>query len=69
MWNLKYSTSEPIYRTAMDSETVDAKGEEEQGGIDWETGVSRCKLLHLGRINNKILLYSTGNSTQSPLIG
>ena len=30
-------------------------------GMDWEFGVSRCKLLHLERISNEILLYSTGN--------
>ena len=35
-------------------------------GMDWEFGVSRCKLLHLEWINNKILLYSTGNYSQSP---
>ena len=30
-------------------------------GMDWESGVNRCKLLHLEWISNKILLYSTGN--------
>ena len=33
-------------------------------GKDWEFGVSRCKLLCIeciGWINNKVLLYSTGN--------
>ena len=25
--------------------------------MDWEFGVSRCKLFHLEWINNKILLY------------
>ena len=34
--------------------------------MDWEFGVSRCKLLHLEWINNKVLLYSTGNYTQFP---
>ena len=34
--------------------------------MDWEFGVSRCKLLHLEWINNKVLLYSTGNYIQSP---
>ena len=33
-------------------------------GMDWESGVNRCKLLHL-EINNEILLYSTGNYIQS----
>ena len=34
--------------------------------MDWELGVGRCKLLHLVWINNKALLYSTGNYIQSP---
>ena len=37
------------------------------GGKDWESGVSRCKLLYIGWIN-KVLLYSTGNSIQYPVI-
>ena len=45
---------------------VVAKGLGGGRGMDWETEVSRCKLLHLEWINNKILLYSTGNYIQSP---
>ena len=30
------------------------------GGMDWEFGVSRRKLLYLEWINNKVLLYSKG---------
>ena len=37
-------------------------------GKDWEFGVSRCKLLHLEWINNKVLLSSTGNYIQYPRI-
>ena len=33
--------------------------------MDWEFGVSRCKLLDLEWIN-KVLLYSTGNYIQYP---
>ena len=29
--------------------------------MSWEFGVARCKLLHLEWINNRVLLYSTGN--------
>ena len=32
-----------------------------ESGMDWEFGVSKCKLLHLEWISNEILLYSTGN--------
>ena len=38
------------------------KGEEEVGEINWEFGISRCKLI------NKILLYNTGNYSQYPVI-
>ena len=31
------------------------------GGKDWEFGISRCKLVYIGWINSKVILYSTGN--------
>ena len=34
-------------------------------GMDLEFGVSRCKLLHLVWISDKILQYGTGNYIQS----
>ena len=36
-----------------------AKGDRGGAGMEWETGVSRCKLLYIEWINNKVLLYST----------
>ena len=36
--------------------------------MDWEFGISRCKLLYIEWINNKVLLYSTGNYIQYPVI-
>ena len=48
MWNLKYDTNELIYETDTDSDTenrlVVAEGE---GGMDWEFGISRYKLLYI----------------------
>ena len=38
------------------------------GALDWEFGISRCKLLYIEWINNKVLLYSTGNCIQYPVI-
>ena len=38
------------------------------GGLDWEFGVSRCELSYIEWINNKVLLYSTGNYIQYPVI-
>ena len=37
------------------------------GGMDWEFGVSRYRLLHIEWIDNKVLLYSTGNYIQYPV--
>ena len=50
----------------MDTKTrlVVAKGAVIGGGIEWEVWVSRCKLLYLEWINNKVLLYSTENDIQ-----
>ena len=33
--------------------------------MDWEFGVRRCKLFHLEWIGSEVLLYSTGNYSQS----
>ena len=50
----------------IDYRLVVAKGEGGGSGMDLDLGVSRCKLLHLEWVNNKVLLYSTGNYSQSP---
>ena len=34
--------------------------------MDWEFGLSRCKLFHLEWISSEVLLYSTGDYIQSP---
>lgn len=45
---------------------VDSQG---QGRKDGEFGISRCKLLYIEQIINKVLLlYSTRNRIQYPLI-
>ena len=64
MCNVKYGTSEPTYKIKTDSKTENrlevAKREGGGSGMDWEFGLSRCKLLHLKWISNEILLYNTG---------
>ena len=40
----------------------------EEGRVELEVWVSRFNLVYVGWINNKILLYSTGNYTQYPII-
>ena len=34
---------------------------EKGSGMDWEFGISKCKLLNLEWMGNEVLLYSTGN--------
>ena len=36
--------------------------------MDWEFGISRCKLPYIEWINNKVLLYSAENCIQYPVI-
>ena len=36
--------------------------------MGWEFGISICKLLYIGWINNKVLLYGPGNYIQYPVI-
>ena len=69
MWNLKYDTNELIYETETDSQTQKTdlwlpRGRGGGGGMEWEFGVSRCKLVYTEWIKNKVLLYSTGNYVQ-----
>ena len=42
-----------------------AKGEGGGSEMNWLFGVCRCKLLHLECVNNKALLFSTGNYIQA----
>ena len=38
------------------------------GGMDWEFGIIRYKLLYIEWINNKVLLYNTGSYIPYPVI-
>ena len=59
-WNLKQDTNKLIYKT--DSQTQNrlmaAKGDRGEGGMEWEFGISRRKLLYTESMDNKVLLYS-----------
>ena len=53
----------------IENRLVVAKGGRGLGeGWQWEVGVSRYKLLYIELIDNKFLLYSTGNFIQYPKI-
>ena len=45
-----------------------AKREASMEQMDWKLGIRRQKLLYIEWINNKILLYITGNCIQYPVI-
>ena len=49
-------------------QTCDRQGGGGWGGMEWEVGISRCKLICMEWINNKVLLYNTGNCIQYPMI-
>ena len=72
MWNLKCGTSELIYETETDTDIENwfavAKGKGGRGGRVWEFGIGRCKLLYTWWINNMVLLCSTENNIQYPVM-
>ena len=58
MWNLKHDTDEPIYETDIITDRgnrlVIANEEGFGKSMKWEVGISRCKLLYIEWINNKV---------------
>ena len=75
IWNLilKNDTNELIYKTETDIQTEKTnlwlpKGKCQGGRINQELGMNTCTLPCIRQINNKDLLYSTGNSTQYSVI-
>ena len=58
------------YPTDSENRLAVAKDEGEEGeeGVEWEFGVSRCKLLYREWINSKVLLHSTENCIPYPVI-
>ena len=69
MQNLKFDITEPTYETETDLEqTCACQGEVVGRGMGWEFGISRCKLIYIEWINNEVLLYSTRNYVQYPVI-
>ena len=47
-------------------QTSGCQGGRGGSGMDWEFGMSRCKLLHVEWISNEVLLSNVGNYIQSP---
>jgi len=68
MWDLKYDKNEFVYETNRFTDIENTLVVAKVGGMEWEFGVRRSKLLNIEWINNKVLLYSTGNYIQYFLI-
>ena len=69
MWNLKNNTNELIYKTETDSQTQETNMvTKRKGWHKLEYGIKRGTLPNIKQINNKDLLYSTGNYIQYHII-
>ena len=72
MWNLKKVQMNFLQNrnkvTDVENKLMVAKEEGVGGGMEWEDGVSRCELLYMECINNKVLLFSIGNHSQYLMI-
>ena len=57
---------------SREKEQTHGHGEEtcgcQGGGDDLEFGISGCKIFYIEWVNNKVLLYSTGNNICYPVI-
>ena len=49
-------------------QTGRSQGQGLGGGMEWEVGVSRCKLLYVEWINSKVPLYTPDDHIQHPVI-
>ena len=58
---MNLSTGKKKKTYELGEQTCSCQGGGGGSGMDLESGVNRCKLLHLEWLSNKILLYSTGN--------
>ena len=72
MWNLKYENMNVSVKQKQThrhrEQTCSCQGGGGKGGMEWPFGISRCKLLHIGWISDKVVLYSRGNYSQCPVI-
>ena len=63
-WNLIYSTNETFHRKenhGLREQTCACPRGGGGSGMDWESGVNRCRLLPLEWISSEILMCNTGN--------
>ena len=61
IWNLIYGKNKPFHRketNGLGEQICGCQWGREESEMGWESGVNRCKLLHLEWISNEILLYT-----------
>ena len=71
MWSLNYDTNECIQwnrNRLTDIKNRLVVSQRSGGGMVWEFGISRCKLLYTEWINDKVLLHSKRKYIQYPVI-
>ena len=71
MWNLKYDTNSSAKQKQTHTQITKLwlPRRTGDGGVMYQKfGISRCKLLYIGWINNKVLLYNIENHIQYPVI-
>ena len=61
---VKCSNQKKVY-ARLGEQTCGCRGGGGGSGMDWESGVNRCQLLHLEWISSELLLYSPGNCIYS----
>ena len=72
VWDLTYNINEFIYERKRGSQTQRTdlwllrRSRVGGGRMEWEFGISRCKLLYIEWINDKVLLYSQGTIFSIP---
>ena len=66
--NLAYASTEQRWTHRHRDQPCGCQGDEGGRRMDREFGISRCKLVYIGWVNNKVILYTTRNYIQCPVI-
>ena len=62
------NSRETDYNISNNNNTIEALKKMFRGGVDRQFGIQRCKLVYTELTDNKVLIYSSGNYIQYPVI-
>ena len=62
------NSRETDYNISNNNNTIEALKKMFRGGVDRQFGIQRCKLAYTELTDNKVLIYSSGNYIQYPVI-